>query len=712
MGNLRHDSVLRNLQQNTLDRMSFLFLLISFHVVDRAVLMDSTQQTDLNVSNMADDHPDSDSSSITEVEPKDSLTSTDDQPCSSSQTNGTVISINARFMKPFDDTPSSKRKVQFNTPRRKKVSKLTVESRIQQYTGQPFSNKEGKLYCESCSHVVTYERKSSIDDHIASATHQSSLEHYSGAQQPTINQALSRKELKTEMNEEFCRAFVEAGIELEKFDHESIKKLFRKYVVNGGDINGASAMRGTLRTVAEQERNWLKEAISKFSSYSLIVDESTDRNDRAILNILIIPGHPASKEEKLISFLLDSKEIASTNHQSIVKAVQRTCESYGIMSSKVYGFISDNASYMKKAYSVLSITWDNSIHVTCFSHIFDLVAEKFRLCFSTVNTFMSEMKKIFKNSRARKHFYRDICGSSPPQPVITRWVTWLKAVQIHDQNFDRYVPLFQTLDEHNMAESDSCSQVKDLLMEEDLKVKISLIARVAPFIISAIEKSQSMKIQSTDILDQANDLFKHLDTISKEIDSDESINDGISDCMIKALKEANEKLSEYIHDTRKQAKQPAKSALDELRFFNPRSFNQVSWKYKSIEDFTGLRAISTFLESSSSELSVLLKSEFEKYVDMISSMESPPHSALKFWLQNQSAFPNLSSIIIPYFFVPVSGAEVERSFSQMTCILSDHRSKMKPENVADHLMIAYNYHGKRELENSSETCNPLEVLID
>jgi hypothetical protein len=57
-------------------------------------------------------------------------------------------------------------------------------------------------------------------------------------------------------------------------------------------------------------------------------------------------------------------------------------------------FVSDNASYMCKAYETFKIIWPNSVHITCHSHISNLDADTFRSSFAKVDSFLA--KTIFQ----------------------------------------------------------------------------------------------------------------------------------------------------------------------------------------------------------------------------------------------------------------------------------------------------------------------------
>ena len=116
--------------------------------------------------------------------------------------------------------------------------------------------------------------------------------------------------------------------------------------------------------------------------------------------------------------------------------------------SGVNAFISDNSVYMKNAFrEVMKPLLVNAAHVTCWAHIMSLLGDEWRKYFTTVDRFVTKMKSIFVFSSQRKNIYSTFMenrGVQEPkmslQPMLTRWNSWLLAVQQHDEIF-RSLPI-------------------------------------------------------------------------------------------------------------------------------------------------------------------------------------------------------------------------------------------------------------------------------
>lgn len=85
--------------------------------------------------------------------------------------------------------------------------------------------------------------------------------------------------------------------------------------------------------------------------------------------------------------------------------------------------------------------------------------------------------KIFKEC------YPDLC--LPPQPVITRWGTWLEAAQYYYENFGKIKDIILKLDSDSTA---AVEKAKSLIVNPSLKNDLAYISLNAVFLAHAITK--------------------------------------------------------------------------------------------------------------------------------------------------------------------------------------------------------------------------------
>ena len=119
-----------------------------------------------------------------------------------------------------------------------------------------------------------------------------------------------------------------------------------------------------------------------------------------------------------VAYLLDSHFLSSTNNKTVAQKVVQTANDYGIDYDSVLVFNSDNVAYMKKAFTeALSCMFPNCVHVTCLSHIANLVASDFKKKFKDVTEFVKCFRNLFFVSGGQKssfrNFLQDAIGRRP-----------------------------------------------------------------------------------------------------------------------------------------------------------------------------------------------------------------------------------------------------------------------------------------------------------
>jgi hypothetical protein len=76
----------------------------------------------------------------------------------------------------------------------------------------------------------------------------------------------------------------------------------------------------------------------------------------------------------------------------------------------------------------------------------------------------------------------------PPEPIITRWGTWLEAVGYYANNFEKIVRIFESLDKEDAA---SINNSKNLLQDTSIKNYLIFIESNYSFLVNSIRKLES-----------------------------------------------------------------------------------------------------------------------------------------------------------------------------------------------------------------------------
>uniref|UniRef100_A0A6P7FYT2 Uncharacterized protein LOC114334130 n=1 Tax=Diabrotica virgifera virgifera TaxID=50390 RepID=A0A6P7FYT2_DIAVI len=134
-------------------------------------------------------------------------------------------------------------------------------------------------------------------------------------------------------------------------------------------------------------------------------------------------------------YLIACKQLDKVNHVTMVRFINDTFMNFFlpeiVPTNKILLMVSNAASYMVKAgQQLLKVLYPNLVHVTCLAHGLNRVVEEIRNSFPTVNSLISNVKKIFLKSPLRIQIYKEklpINTHLSPEPIITRWLTWLNA---------------------------------------------------------------------------------------------------------------------------------------------------------------------------------------------------------------------------------------------------------------------------------------------
>jgi hypothetical protein len=101
----------------------------------------------------------------------------------------------------------------------------------------------------------------------------------------------------------------------------------------------------------------------------VIVDESTDRLQRPAVDIII---SQALSQPKLIDII----QMEKVNFTTISRAITQALHNSKIPENNVAAFISDGASYMKKAWvQCLGGLFPDAVYIICFCHCLNLLIE-------------------------------------------------------------------------------------------------------------------------------------------------------------------------------------------------------------------------------------------------------------------------------------------------------------------------------------------------
>jgi len=106
-------------------------------------------------------------------------------------------------------------------------------------------------------------------------------------------------------------------------------------------------------------------------------------------------------------------------------------------------------------------------HITCVALALHRVCEEIRLQFLKVDKLISNMKKKILKAPSQIQIFPSIAPNIPlpPEPILTRWGTWIKAAIYYCEHFSLIKRVIMELDEDYAI---SIKNVHDLIKERNV----------------------------------------------------------------------------------------------------------------------------------------------------------------------------------------------------------------------------------------------------
>lgn len=170
-----------------------------------------------------------------------------------------------------------------------------------------------------------------------------------------------------------------------------------------------------------------------------------------------------------------------------------------IMYNNFLLFLSDAAPYTVKAGSVLKNLYTKMIHTTCSAHALQRIAEEIREQFNYVDELISNMKEKICKSPYHAALFKSIDPGIrlPPEPILTRWGTWLEAATYYCENFQITCNVINALDQND---EDSIKKVKLCVLKPGLENNLAYIKSNFQVFTTVVIKLQMKNLPLADSL--------------------------------------------------------------------------------------------------------------------------------------------------------------------------------------------------------------------
>lgn len=276
---------------------------------------------------------------------------------------------------------------------------------------------------------------------------------------------------------------------------ESTKEFLNKYT-KFRCPDESTVRKNYLTPLHDDTMQAIRQKIGHNSIY-LMADETTDALGRFVINVMagVLDGKPTK------SMLISTVELNSGKGEVIAQAVMNAVTLiYGAESTEKYEkvllFLSDQASSMVKAGTILKGFFTKMKHVTCLAHALNIVSQEIKKCNGLANQLISNMKTIFSKSSRRKRLFTTTTNLPlPPKVVPTRWGTWQVSANYFNDNLDKVEQFITTQLEDE--DSEACDNLKNLIANNRNGLKQELLeVSKYKYVTEAIVKLQKENLTS------------------------------------------------------------------------------------------------------------------------------------------------------------------------------------------------------------------------
>ena len=195
-----------------------------------------------------------------------------------------------------------------------------------------------------------------------------------------------------------------------------------------------------------------------------------------------------SLETPHVSYLYDCQPLKCAPNSNITaQAVDDVVRNLGINRSFFCLLLSDAAKYMITAGITLKSLYPKLFHATCVARLLHNCAMKIKSHFEDVDQLIAKIKAVTIKNKTRQAKFSAI--GYPPQPVLTRWGSWLNAA-MHDV---KNLPEVKAIVESFVGSGILVTQAKLSLRKSGLAGQLLKIKDQYECLVKLIEKMESAK---------------------------------------------------------------------------------------------------------------------------------------------------------------------------------------------------------------------------
>ena len=338
-------------------------------------------------------------------------------------------------------------------PKQAKSSIAKVRQTCQEYPDEFSATPAGDLRCNLCDVSVKCDKKFFVESHRKRKQHQGKLETKSKSQSKQTFLHFDQVNFK----EQVVFSFLAADIPLHKLNHPSFKSLFARI---RKILPSDTAARACVAKLASQKKKQIQELLRDKKIF-FIVDEAEVAKQKYI-SVLV-----GSLDAPNQTFLVNCHPLDSgrnVNSCIILHTVDDILRQLEIKRENFSLLLTDAARYMSSAGKTLKELYPSLMHVTCVAHLLHNCAMRVRAHLKNIDEVIATIKAATIKNNDRKKDFHDAGLPSPPDLIISRWATWLRAALYYSEN----LPAVRTIVNNWTSAGLLVSRAKDAINVEGL----------------------------------------------------------------------------------------------------------------------------------------------------------------------------------------------------------------------------------------------------
>lgn len=351
-----------------------------------------------------------------------------------------------------------------------------------------------KVNCSVCNIPLLCWNKTDFERHINSERH---------------SRAKSAKRDEEQFQFELCVVLIVCNIPFRLLQKGPFVSFWNKYALC--KLPSRRSIQRLLPFVREHIEKKTKSEL-KDKKLWLCVDETTDRQKHSVVNVMVRTMEPYQSSS---AFLLASKRVVNCTADEILKVVLDSFNKFEISTNQLLMFMTDGAANMLSLGRSLKNHCGNLLHVTCKIHALHLVAQTIPTCYPVVNSLIANTKTVFLKSPKRTRLFHKLCPDipEPPEPIVTRWGTWLQAAFYYYKYFDQVKNVILKLDK---AEAAAIKKCQEIFQDNQVKIDLETIHNNYVGLAEGIEKLQDVSMSLVDSLQIVDDVHAQLSAVEDE----------------------------------------------------------------------------------------------------------------------------------------------------------------------------------------------------